>query len=229
MRLGTKEGTPAQASAAVGALAALAGRSKISSSSSPARSAASDALREACSARSLSAFNPRAASNVSALAAFARHFPQEFSRHEKKALAFAFARVAGDGGERSGGGVGGDDEDGGGSGTGTGRGVGCKKRGRLGAISPACQTLCASMELLCNCLLPPTLFQGWVGWREHEGTRGGRDEEILKAVFGLLEAGGQPAKEGTMSADERAELRLAGAKCLARLCILSGRVRVSKL
>lgn len=242
MKLCTKEGTPAQVSAAVGALASLADlhrttptntggdrSSPASSSLSPstiaaaaaARSAAVDALRQVASARSLSVSNARAASNVSALAAFACHFPKEFARHEGKAFAFASARVTGEGG---GGDGAGEDEVEGSGGVKGSKGKG-KKRSRAGVISPSCQTLCASMGLLCNCLLASAAAavaaQGGGG-----GGAAGREEELLKAVFGLLDAGGQPAGEEVMSAEERAELRLAGARCVARLCMLSGRVRV---
>lgn len=226
MKLCSKEGTPAQASAAVFALAALADSSPSSSRcSSPAvRSAAVDALRQVSSARSLNLSNPRAAANVSALAAFSRCFPKEFARHESKAWAFAAARV--NGGAGGGGGDGGDgsDEDddvgdgGGGRGKKNAKG---KKRSRAGEISPACQTLCASMELLCNCLLASPSSAATATGR--------KEEELLKDVFVLLEAGGQPAGEEAMSGQEGAEIRLAGARCVARLCMLSGRVRVSSV
>lgn len=227
MKLCSREGTPAQASAAVSALAALADSSPSSSHcSSPAvRSAVVDALRQVSSARSLKISNSRAAANVSALAAFSRCFPKEFARHESKAWAFAAARVnggaaAGDSGAGDGG-DGSDDDDGDGGGGGGKKSAKGKKRGRAGEISPACQTLCASMELLCNCLLASSSSAATTA------AAGGKEEELLKAVFVLLEAGGQPAGEEAMSALEAAEIRLAGARCVARLCMFSGRVRVS--
>lgn len=241
VKLCTREGTKKQVASAVCALAALAeshspSSSSSSSSHSPARAAAVAALREVASARSLAVSNARLASNLAALATFARHFPREFHRHEEKAVAFASARVMGSVGSRDGNADMAATEEpaaGGASGTKLHKG---KKRARTGigsgadsSSSTACQILCASMELLCNCLLAAGAGRD-VRVDTSNATPGsadGREAQLLEAVFALLETGGQPAGHATMSVEDRAELRLVGARCVARLCLLSGRVRVS--
>lgn len=133
--------------------------------------------------------------------------------------------------------------DGKGKGKGAGKGKGGKKRGRKGAaaedddggrssLAPECQTLCASIELVCSCLVRG----GPVAERRGGGGGGGRGrgeeeegEGVVKTLFALLKSQGQPDGEGEMGLEEQAELRLAGSTCLARLCMFSARVRVSGL
>eukprot|EP00903_Cladosiphon_okamuranus_P009357 g8923.t1 len=183
---------------------------------------------------------------VAALAAFAREFPREFARYEEKAMSFAVKRMTGTIGGGGGGGRSGADnddddeeeeeeEDEGAKGKGKAkRRTGQKKQRRggggkaaaaaaaaaaAGVVSPSCQTLCASIELACNCLMTSRRAGAADGVAFEEG------EAWLKSVFGLLEAEGQPEGEGKMSQAELAELRLAGSTCVVRLCVSSPRAQ----
>lgn len=266
-----------QASAAVRALSALASDPDTKAGEA-ARYSALDALREMAAAAAaaaaggtgaragagagskvLAARKSRASSVggrvgatvVAALAAFAREFPGEFERYEKKALSFAMARMAGTvGGKEEGVGDDSDDSDEGENGKGKrkgkGKGKAGKKRGSGGgkkaaaaaaaaAISPSCQTLSAALELGCNCLMAAGRAgagagagpgPGAVNFSGGGGAAEDREEGWLKAVFALLKAEGQPENEGEMGRVERAELRLAGSTCVVRLCVSSPRAQV---
>lgn len=190
------------------------------------------------------------ATGVAALAAFAREFPREFEQHEKKALSFAMARMAGTiGGEEeeedsSGGGGDGRRDGGGKHGKGKvnagkknrGGGGGKKAAATSAVISPSCQTLSAAIELGCNCLMAPgQAGAGAIAGVTNSGGGGGDAaadggvEGWMKTVLALLEAEGQPESEGEMSRAERAELRLAGSTCVVRLCVSSTRAQVRLL
>lgn len=235
MDLCTREGTREQAAGAVRALAAIAD-CQSSLQHSPARTAASAALRETASTRSLALTNSRLATNLAVLAVFAHHFPREFQRHEQKVMPFASARIIASGDDAHAGDKTTSAEERERGGTPGAKASKGKKRSRAAAESgggesnsPASsETLCASMELLCNCfLVAARREEQTTGGVSTRSSTGGSEEELLKAVFSLLESGGQPTGEAAMSTKERAQLRLAGARCVVRLCLLSGRVRVS--
>lgn len=159
------------------------------------------------------------ATEVTALAAFAREFPREFERHEGKALSFAMARMSG----AIGVGEGREDEE-----EVAKKGGKKKKRGGGGkgaaatAVSSACLTLCASIKLACNCLMAPGRATDVSGGAEDRG------EAWLRTLFALLKADGQPEseREREMGEAERAELRLAGSTRVMRLCVNSANVQV---
>ncbi|CAM9264954.1 unnamed protein product, partial [Choristocarpus tenellus] len=214
-----------------------------------AQSAAKVAIRHLVSSRSLSVGNPRLPVSLRALAAFAADFPREFQPHEAKARAFASALVAegtawgGEGGDEGAGigpppkgengetkvGESDDEEAPGGQGGSKGRGGVAKKGGGDGkrgkgnqgsSSSLACQTMCASLDLLCNCLLARAMAGKGAGGkgRPEEG-----EEDLLQAAFWLLKKGGQMAGSegvvGVAARMERAMLRLAAARCVTRLCM----------
>lgn len=249
-KLCTKEGTPRQATtASVRALSALASPSTMVTTASittktstpktavcdmaeAAQFAALDALREAASAKCLDTSKPgRAATCVVALSAFAQELPREFQRYEAKAMAFAKARMAGTGAVK-------EDEGGeapiaGDKGKGKGKKRGRKAGGVSGSrgkvedeLSDTCRTLSASIELACNCLMPP-LIAGSARAAVWRGGDADGEMRLLDTVFTLLEAEGQPGGEAEMGREERAQLRLVGSTCVVRLCMFSGRVRVS--
>lgn len=228
----TKEGkgSPAQAPIAVRALAALA-NSDSAEIAEAARFAALDALRQAAEAAAAAVRRPSERSyqgvvaSIAALSAFAQEFPQEFGTYEEKALSFVKARIAGGSGKR------GEDEEGEDKGArGKAGGKAGKRRGGgrnagSGAeISARCQTFCFSIELACSCFMPTAAGSG----RAARAAAASLEvESLLKSVFGLLEAGGQPLEESEMSAEEREELRLVASTCVARLCMSSRSVVVS--
>ncbi|CAM9556832.1 unnamed protein product, partial [Hapterophycus canaliculatus] len=244
----TKEGTPSQAAAAVRALSALASLPDTEVGEA-ARFSALDALRETAAAAAAASKSEGAGvgargrskasakrsrsgggggvgpAGVASLAAFAREFPREFERYEGQALSFSLGVMSG----AVGGGGGGDGEEEEEASAGKKKsargGAAAASRGAAAAaaISPACRTLCASIELAANCLATPARA-GSGG-----GSGGGDAEDVregwLRTVFALLQAEGQPEGQREMNRRERAELRLAGSTCVVRLCVSSTRMQ----